>query len=81
MYEFLVSNSYSRKLITRNDFCPVCDKLSTFRFMSLSGMVGQMPYKPIGVPSPSYATMYWRKKKYGKTASEPLDAVCGKREF
>lgn len=81
MYEFLVSNSYARKLTLRRDHCPKCDELSTFRFMSLSGMVGQIPYKPLGVPSPSYATLYWRKKQYGKAAAEPLDAVCGKREF
>lgn len=81
MYEFLVSNSYARTLTLRQDHCPVCDKLSTFRLMSVSGMVGRLPYKPIGVPSPSYATLYWRKKQFGKKASEPLDAVCGRTQF
>eukprot|EP00796_Vickermania_ingenoplastis_P009979 gene9979-6963_t len=74
MYEFLVSNAYARKITLRQDHCPRCDGLSTFRFMSVSGMVGQIPGKPIGVPGPSYATLYWRKKQDGKSAMAPLDA-------
>lgn len=81
MYEFLVSNSYSRRLTLRKDFCPKCDELRTFRFTSLSGMVGRIPYKPAGVPSPSYATLYWRKRNYGKSASAPLDAVCRPTDY
>lgn len=81
MYEFLVSNGYFRKLITRMDHCPKCDRLSTFRFVSVSGMVGQMPYKPAGVPGPSYATLFWRKKATGKQAQYPLNNVCDRNEF
>ncbi|KAH9601503.1 hypothetical protein LSM04_002949 [Trypanosoma melophagium] len=81
MYEFLVSNSYSRRLTIRNDHCPRCDELSTFRFMSLSGMVGKMPFKPVGVPAPSYATLWWRKKRDGKIASAPLDSVCKNNQW
>lgn len=81
MYEFLVSNSYTRRLTLRRDHCPRCNELSTFRFMSLSGMVGRLPYKPVGVPTPSYATLYWRKKTRGVSAMQPLDEVCGPREY
>ncbi|CAJ1022334.1 hypothetical protein IOCL2690_000324800 [Leishmania lindenbergi] len=80
-YEFLVSNSFTRRLLTRTDHCPKCDRLSTFRFMSVSGMVGRMPFKPVDTPGPSHATLYWRKQRGGKTASQPLNEVCKKNEF
>ena len=64
-FEHLVSTAWRKALLRRRDHCPKCDTMQLFRFVTPTG-------------APSMAALWWRKQQYGKTASEPLDAVFGK---
>lgn len=79
--ERMVSNAYRRKILERLDQCPKCDKTRRFQFLSHSGMVGKQENRPMGVPAPSDATLWWRKNRDGKAANSPLDAVCKRYEY
>ncbi len=81
MYEFLVSTSWQRKILRRWDNCPKCDKVVEFRFVSHSGMHGRLDGRPDGLPPPSDATLFFRKKRNGKEASAPLDRICKANEW
>ena len=79
--ERLVSSAYRRKILERLDHCDKCEKTRRFAFLSHSGIVGNIPDKPVGYPAPSTATLWWRKTRDGKKANAPLDAVCKKWEY
>ena len=76
-YEFMVSNSYSRLISCRMDYCVRCKRLTEFRLLSCSGMHGKIPNKPVGFPTTPNATLWWRKQHFtGKHIAEPLSQIC-----
>lgn len=81
MYEHLVANPYAKRALLRMDRCARCQDWRYFKFISASGMTGTLPWKPQGLPGPSFATLWWRKKKDGREASAPLDNVCKAHEW
>ena len=75
-FEHLVSTAWRKALLRRRDHCPKCDTMQLFSFVTPTGVVGTPT--PFNDTPPSMAALWWRKQQYGKTASEPLDAVFGK---
>ena len=76
MHEQLVSNGYMKSILKRMVRCVRCEKPTYHHFVTHSGRVAS-PMETDG----SMAAQYWRKQRYGKIASAPLDRVCGKDDW
>ena len=81
MYEHMVSTTYVGSILKRFDHCIKCNCVREFNFTAHSGAVGRRKYLPEGYPGPSLAVQWWRKKRDGKEASAPLNAVCKRNEW